>query len=311
MSLLENIRSLLTTAGTDGSVLTNINTAHLVADGQKLLSERTTPGIEITAQQSPEITSVQIKVARARHILNPVHLCFGMLKRTGTQNFKLRIVVEPYAQVCFVAHGLFTRVDSLKHIMDQSVEIGEGAKMCFTDGHFHSFTGNIELLTSANIKVGKQAEYLSDFSLTTGCVGRLNLDYSVVAQDHAVIELTSRIFGHADDDIKLNEQVNLAGRFSRSLIKSRIALEDRAKAEITGTTHGCAEGARGHMDCREIIKGQAVGQSTPTVKVSHPLAKITHEAAIGTIDCKQLETLIAHGLTAKQATDMIVLGMLR
>ena len=76
-------------------------------------------------------------------------------------------------------------------------------------------------------------------------------------------------------------------------------------------TEGKAEGARGHMDCLEIIKDQAVGQSSPIVKVCHPQAKITHEAAIGTVDKKQLETLIAHGLSPEQATDMIVLGMLR
>lgn len=97
------------------------------------------------------------------------------------------------------------------------------------------------------------------------------------------------------------------GKFSRSMIKSRIALEGDAKAEIIGIT----EGARGRMDCMEIIKDNAVGQSSPIVKVSHPLAKITHEAAIGTVDKKQMETLIAHGLSPEQATDMIVLGLLR
>ena len=87
--------------------------------------------------------------------------------------------------------------------------------------------------------------------------------------------------------------------------------KDEATAVITGITEGCAEGARGHMDCLEIIKDKAVGQSIPVVKVSHPLAKVTHEAAIGTIDNKQLETLIVHGLSPEQATDLIVLGILR
>ena len=104
---------------------------------------------------------------------------------------------------------------------------------------------------------------------------------------------------------------NGKGRFSRSMIKSRVALEGEARADIVGMTEGSAEGARGHMDCMEIIKDQAIGQSTPIVKVSHPLAKITHEAAIGTVDKKQMETLIAHGLSPEQATDMIVLGILQ
>jgi hypothetical protein len=129
--------------------------------------------------------------------------------------------------------------------------------------------------------------------------------------DYAVVELATRVFGHEVDLIKINEEVSLNGKFSRSMIKSRVALEGEARAEIVSATVGCAEGARGHMDCLEIIKDQAVGQSTPIVRVSHPLAKITHEAAIGTVDKKQMETLIAHGLSPEQATDMIVLGVLR
>jgi Fe-S cluster assembly scaffold protein SufB len=47
------------------------------------------------------------------------------------------------------------------------------------------------------------------------------------------------------------------------------------------------------------------------VKVTHPLAKVTHEAAIGAVDQKELETLMAHGLDSEQATELIVSGMLQ
>jgi hypothetical protein len=76
-------------------------------------------------------------------------------------------------------------------------------------------------------------------------------------------------------------------------------------------TVGKAQGARGHVDCLEIITDQAIAEAIPIVRVTHPLAKITHEAAIGTIDQKQLETLMAHGLTPEQAVEMVVAGLLR
>lgn len=44
--------------------------------------------------------------------------------------------------------------------------------------------------------------------------------------------------------------------------------------------------------------------------VSHPLAKVTHEAAIGSVDKRQMETLMAHGLTPEEAVDVIVKGVL-
>jgi Fe-S cluster assembly scaffold protein SufB len=123
--------------------------------------------------------------------------------------------------------------------------------------------------------------------------------------------LTTKVFGHAEDDIGIREEAVLSGENARSLIKTRVALEDHARAEVTGVTDGKAKGARGHVDCMEIIKDQALAQAIPIVRVSHPLAKVTHEAAIGSIDQKQLETLMAHGLTPEQAVEMVVAGLLR
>ena len=311
MSIFDKFRSLLNAAGENGKLLNDQNIAHIAVDGQVLLSKQSIPGVSIEIEQQTDLTIARITVASHTQVLNPVHLYFSMFQPIGSQNFRVHIILEPYSKANFISHGLFTTVDIAKHIMDKTIEIGEGASLSFTDSHFHSQSGGFKVLSSAKIKVGKHGYYFSDFSLTSSYVGKLDLDYSVEVEEHAIVELTSRIFGHADDEIKMTEKVSLYGRFSHSVIKSRVALEGEATAVITGITEGYAEGARGHMDCLEIIKDKAVGQSIPVVKVCHPLAKITHEAAIGTIDSKQLETLIVHGLTPEQATDLIVLGMLR
>ena len=43
--------------------------------------------------------------------------------------------------------------------------------------------------------------------------------------------------------------------------------------------------------------------------MGYPLAKVTHEATVDIVDQKQLETLMAHGLTSEEAVDTII-GML-
>jgi Fe-S cluster assembly scaffold protein SufB len=311
MQLLEQFFSLLNAAGTDSGVLSDRNTAHIVADGQKLLSHQTVPGVKMTIEERSDLTLAEITIARDTQVVNPIHLCFGLLQRIGRQHFRIHIILEPGAKAAFIAHGLFANAEIVRHSMEKTVEIGAGAELHFIDSHIHGLSGGLEVKSTSQVNVGKKGRYSSDFSLTAGRVGRLDFNESVQAGDDAVVELVSRVFGHDVDLIKINEDVILNGRFSRSMIKSRVALEDEARAEIVGITEGRAEGARGHMDCLEIIKDQAVGQSTPIVKVSHPLAKITHEAAIGTVDKKQMETLMAHGLSPDQATDMIVLGMLR
>ncbi|MCF6291434.1 MAG: SufD family Fe-S cluster assembly protein [Desulfobacterales bacterium] len=72
-----------------------------------------------------------------------------------------------------------------------------------------------------------------------------------------------------------------------------------------------AAGARGHVDCLEIVCDNATASAIPIVRVTNPLAKVTHEAAIGSVDKRQLETLMAHGLTPEEAVDVIVKGILR
>ena len=80
---------------------------------------------------------------------------------------------------------------------------------------------------------------------------------------------------------------------------------------IYGTTEGNAAGARGHMDCTEIVRGKAVARNVPVVVVRDDRARVTHEAAIGSVSKKELETLMARGLDEEQAVDVIIRGMLR
>ncbi len=311
MPPIEQFFPLLNAAGADSAILNDRNTAHLVADGQTLLSRQTIPGVKMDIEEQGDLTIAEITIVRERQIAKPIHLCFGLLQRIGMQHFKINITLEADAKAQFIAHGLFANADCVRHSMEKTVELGAGAELQFNDSHIHGLSGDMEVKTANRVKVGKKARYYADFSLTSGLVGRLDLKELVAADDDSVVELVSRVYGHYVDRIDIEERISLNGRFSHGMIKSRIALEGEARADIVGATEGRAEGARGHMDCLEIVKDRAVGQSTPIVKVCHPLAKITHEAAIGTVDKKQLETLIAHGLSPEQATDMIVLGMLR
>jgi Fe-S cluster assembly ATPase SufC len=96
-------------------------------------------------------------------------------------------------------------------------------------------------------------------------------------------------------------EIRFAGRRIDSL-----PLHERARL---GITEGNAADARGHVDYLEIVKGRAVASAQPILKVSHPQAKVAHEAAIGSVDHHQVETLMAHGLSPEQAVDLIVGGL--
>ncbi|MCL5024530.1 MAG: SufD family Fe-S cluster assembly protein [Nitrospirae bacterium] len=298
-------------AGGDKGILASNEIAHLVADGHKLLSMRSLEGLEVDARETLTGISAKVTVKEGIKIKNPVHLCFGILHKKGTQKIRMDVKLEKNSSARFIAHCIFPKAEKVKHIMDAVVELGEGAEMRYSETHFHGLYGGIEVVPKSVVTVARNGRYFTDFTLITGRVGKLDIDYSVEAGENAVTELTARVFGHANDNIKIKEKVILAGENSRGLIKTRVALEDEAEAEVTGITEGNAAGARGHVDCMEIVKDNAVAKAIPIVNVTNPLAKVTHEAAIGSVDKRQMETLMAHGLTPEEAVDVIVKGILK
>lgn len=311
MSELEELMKVFGEAGGDNSILVREDIAHFAASGNQILSMRATQGLEIQAEETATGIAVRVRVLEGTIIKNPVHLCFGILHKEGIQEIRMDIKFETGASARFIAHCIFPKAEKVKHIMDAVVEIGENAQMTYSEVHYHGPYGGIEVLPKAVVNVGKNGRYLADFSLITGRVGKLGIDYTVKAGENAVIELIARVFGHGDDRISIKEKVMLDGENSKGLIKTRVAIEDRAEAEVTGITEGNAAGARGHVDCMEIVKDNAVAKAIPIVNVTHPLAKVTHEAAIGSVDKRQLETLMAHGLTPEEAVDVIVKGILK
>ncbi len=296
----------------DAAILMNPRTAHLVVDGQRLVSRQAIPGVEVRAEQIIEGALVaEVTVGRAVRVENPIHSCVGLLSRRGSQRIRIRIRLERDACAHLVAHCLFPNAERVQHVMDAEVEIDAGAELHHEEAHYHGPFGGVEVVPRARVRVGPHGRYFSDFSLTVGRVGTLRIDYRVETAESALAEINARVFGHGTDEIRIRDELTLAGEGSRGLIKTRVALEDDAASEVIGITHGKAPGARGHMDCLELVRDRAVARAEPIVDVTHPLAKVTHEAAVGTVDQKQLETLMARGLTPDQAVDVIVTGVLR
>jgi hypothetical protein len=311
MSDLDELMSAFGEAGGDRGALADGGTAHLAASGHSIVSSRVVEGIEVEAEETRRGIYARVLVRQGVKLRKPVHLCFGVLHNKGTQEIRMEVKLEKDSSATFIAHCIFPNAEKVRHIMDAAVDIGENAEMRYSETHYHGMHGGIVVKPKLKVKVGKNGRYFTDFTLTTGRVGKLGIDYTVEAGENAVVELAARVFGHGNDEILIQEKVVLSGENARGLIKARVAIEDEATAEIRGITEGNAAGARGHVDCMEIVKDRAVAKAYPLVQVTHPLAKVTHEAAIGSVDKRQMETLMAHGLSPEEAVDVIVKGILR
>lgn len=307
----EDLLTAYRRCGGDEGALADAETPHLLALGHSILSMRGVAGLEVQTSATDDGISASIVLGENVRLKHPLHLCFGVLHEEGTQRITMRIHLKKHASAQIVAHCIFPDARKVQHVMNATIALEEDAEMRYAETHYHGPYGGVEVIPHAVVVLGERAHYYSDFTLLEGHVGRLDFDYAVQGGRESVAELAVRIFAHASDRIRIREKIVLDGEQARGLIKTRIALEDESSAEVTGITEGNAAGARGHVDCTEIVKDKAIAKAIPIVHVTHPLAKVTHEAAIGSVDKKQLETLMAHGLSPDEAVDLIVRGILR
>lgn len=298
--------------GGDPSSLLDKESARLMVSHNRILGKNEIAGVRIEGGETPTGVKARITVDPGTVAKKPVHLCFGVLPKEGVQEIVSEFDIGDGARVTFLAHCSFPNALKVKHTMDSRIRIGKGAAMTYTETHYHGESGGAEVLPVVRVVLEEGGSLRNEFKLVHGTVGRLHIDYEGDLRKDAVCEFDAKAYGKKDDRIVVKESLLLNGENARGLAKSRIVCSDRCQSEVIGEAVGNAPFARGHVDCVEIIKGKdARASAIPRLIVVDDRAKLTHEAAIGSVDKKQVETLMARGLTEDEAIDVVVRGMLR
>ena len=291
-------------------ILKNKNITHLAINLNKIVSENSVPGLLLEVKEMKNGVNIKMAVSKDVKIKEPIHLCFGLTHEQALQKINLNILVSKNAKICVIAHCLFPQAIKVKHIMKARIRIKENATYVYKEKHFHGVQGGVKVDAKTIVKLDKRAIYKNTFVLIEGSVGKLNLDYNVTGKEESVAELMTKVSGSGKDIIKVREVNNLIGEKARGVLSSKIAVCDDAKAEVYNVMKATAPYAVGHIDCQEIIQDNGEATSIPIVKVNNSKARITHETAIGSVDQKQLETLMARGLNRNEATKAIIAGLM-
>jgi uncharacterized protein len=287
------------------------DTAHVEIHGNRVLGLHLVPGLEIEAEETGEGILAAMTVRAGYRIAQPVRICFGLLEETGKQRIRMTTRLEEGARVAVLSSCTFPNAVAVEHTMDAEIDIGPGAEYIYLERHVHSDAGGIDAIPRAQVRLAERARFQTDFELLKGRVGRIDIDYDAVCGRDSVLDMSARIRGRADDRIRINEKAHLEGERAHGVLRTSIAVTDRARADIENTLIASAPLARGHVDCKEVVQDRAVANAIPVVEVRHPRAHVTHEASIGSVDSKQLETLMSRGLNEDEATDLIIEGLLR
>jgi Fe-S cluster assembly scaffold protein SufB len=284
-------------SGGDTSNLLDKRVASIIISGDKVIGLNNIDGVEIVAGKQELGVWAKIRISKDKKIPMPIHLCTGFLGKEGEQRVNFEFIVEDGATVNFISHCSFPWSTKLTHKMTAIVRIGKNATMTYADAHFHSEEGGVTVISDTHAIVEENGKYKNSFELTRTRVGKLVVKMDVDLKEGAIADLESKVRGRADDDISIKESLGLNGK--------------EAHARIVNEAFGNAPYSKGHIECTEITKGADVDVATlPVLKVTNDLSELTHEASIGRINSRQLDTMMAKGMTEEEATEFIIKGML-
>lgn len=290
--------------------VTDPDVAHIEIHSNEVLGVHLVPGFEVDAEELSDGIRATVTVRKNQKIEQPVRICFGLLEETGTQKITMRVRLEEDSRVAVLASCTFPNAVEVLHAMDAEIEIGKGAEYIYLERHVHGDKGGVKIVPRAKILLDEGARFRTDFELLKGRVGEMDIDYDAECHSNSILDMAARISGRGDDRIMIHEKADLKGEGAHGVLRTNVAVRDSAHAEIKNTLIASAPFARGHVDCKEIVQDRAVANAVPVVEVQHPKAHVTHEASIGSVDSKQLETLMCRGLSEDDATSLIIEGLL-
>ena len=308
----ETIAKYYEQTGGDASKFLRKDIVSIIVSGDKVIGRNTVEGVELKASPLENGVELVIKVADNITVNNPIYLCTGYLKPEGVQNVIINMEVGANSKVNFIGHCVFPSGVNFTHKMVSHAEIHDGAEMTYEDTHFHSEDGGVTVEATYDASLGKGARYSNSFRLTKTRVGKLRIAMKVSLDEKAVAVLESRVYERENDEVSIIEELQLNGEACSGMAKSIVFATDESSARIINKAYGNAPYSRGHIEGKEIVKGDNVSVGTiPELYVKNEKAELTHEASIGRVNVKQLETLMAKGLDEEEATDLIINGMLK
>ncbi|EEB72943.1 SufD family Fe-S cluster assembly protein [Thermococcus sp. AM4] len=282
--------------------------AAIIISGDRIIGLNNVPGVEIRGEEIENGVRAEVIIEDNVELPFPIHLCTGYLKREGYQRVIFDITVGRNSKVKFTSHCIFPYAKDFRHDALTKIEIGRDSTVVYDDEHVHG--EGVRMVGKTEVDVGKNSRYTGRFSLVKYRVGELKLEMSARLDDNAVAELISKVKAVKDDFVEMREVICLEGAHSRGTLKSTVIAFDNSKVNVVNEAYGLGDYARAHVECHEIVKGNADVQTVPLLRVQNDKAELTHEASIGRINEAQLVQLMAKGLTEEEATELIIKGLL-
>ena len=257
------------------------------------------PGINIIVKSGTKNKSVHIPV---------------IITKTGlTEMVYNDFIIGDDCDVLIVAGcGIHNTGDEASaHDGVHSFEIGENSRVRYIEKHYGDGNGSGERIMNpqmtANLKKGAALEIES---VQIGGIDSTDRKTTIIADEDCEVLLAERLMTDGHQKVNSDTEIVLNGKNSKARINSRSVAKGNSEQIFYPRLIGNCD-CFGHVQCDSIIMDDAKIRSIPEICANSVDARLVHEAAIGKIAGDQILKLMTLGLTAEEAEEKILNGLLK
>jgi len=241
-------------------------------------------------------------------IAQPVQSCLYMSEDGAVQNVHNIVIAEENSEMHIIT-GCATATHAMSglHLGVSEFYVKKGAVVHFTMIHDWGAEVNVRPRTAIHVEEG--GVIVSNY-ISLRPVGSLEMNPltildgpGAVARFNSILVATRESWLDVGSRVMLNHPDTRAEIISRGITAGGTII---ARGELVGKVAGC----KGHLECKGLILKDGLMHAIPELQGYVPGVDMSHEAAVGKIDQREIEYLMARGLDEDEAVSTIVRGFL-
>lgn len=241
-------------------------------------------------------------------VKDPVQSCLYISSEGFSQNVHNIVIAEEGSEIHIIT-GCATEenLNSGLHIGISEFYVKKGAKLTFT--MIHDWGENINVRPRSVTHVEEGGVLISNY-ISLKPVGSLEMFPTTYLDGKgAVARFNSILVAGKGDHLDVGSRIILNAPQTRAEIISR-GIAAGGTIIARGDLVGKVDGVKAHLECKGLILQDGLMHAIPELRGYVPGVEMSHEAAVGKIDQREIEYLMARGLDEEAAISTIVRGFL-
>lgn len=237
----------------------------------------------------------------------PLQTCLHIAKDRFSQRVHNVVIAEEDSQMHIIA-GCSTaaHLTSGLHIGVSEFYVQKGATLKYT--MIHDWGEEVAVRPRTAVHVEEGGVFISNY-ISLKPVGSIQSNPVTILEKDATARVNSILVAGKGCFMDMGADVELNGPGARAEIISR-AIVAGGTIISRGHLKGRVAGVKGHLECKGLILKDGLLHAVPELSGHVPGVEMSHEAAVGKIDRREIEYLMARGLSEDDAVSTIVRGFL-